>query len=491
MKISLIFPHQLYKISDHPALSKDRKVILLENPLFFRDNYYGFKFHKQKLVLHRASMKCYQDKLEQRGFKTEYISRADIENLNSLYTEISKNCEKIVVCDPTDYILEKRIREYSGKHDLEIKWKESPNFINSRSDLKEYFSGNDFFQTKFYKRQRRELDILMEDVEPEGGKWSFDQDNRKRLPEDVSIPDRINHKNKKEIKEAKEYVQKNFSEHPGKLENFNYPVTRRQALAELRDFFENRLSDFGPYQDAISNRDEYLFHSKLSSSLNVGLLDPMEIAKKAERFYYNSDIQLQSVEGFIRQIIGWREFMRAVYKFKGSKQRSSNYFNNQRELSEKFYTAEIGIKPIDDVIEKTRGIAYGHHIERLMLLGNFMLLCGINPKEVYKWFMEMFIDAYDWVMVPNVYGMSQYSNGGEVVTKPYISSSNYILKMSDYSEGEWCEIWDSLYWRFINKHKDKLSNNPRMGFILNLLDKKSSEQIKSYHQKADRFLSDL
>jgi len=492
MKSALIFPHQLYKISENPALDKVDQIVLIETPLFFDDNYYSFDFHKQKLILHRASMKEYQQKLEQKGYKTSYIPRVEIDSLEQLYKKLSEEANKLYVCDPTDYILEKRIKKYSSQHGIELVWQENPNFINSKSSLKDYFANNNFYQTEFYKQQRKKLDILLDNGEPEGEKWSFDQENRKSLPEDINIPKRVEHEQKDSLAEAKNYVKDNFSENPGSIDNFNYPITRRQALAELRDFFEHRFSNFGPYQDAISDRDNYLFHSVISSSLNIGLLNPLEIAKRAEKYYYeHENVQLQSVEGFIRQIIGWREFMRAVYEFKGTEQRTSNHFSHNRKLPQEFYTGDTGVKPVDDTINKVLETGYAHHIERLMILGNFMLLCEIDPKEIYKWFMELFIDAYDWVMVPNVYGMSQYADGGEIVTKPYISSSNYVLKMSNYGEDKWCEIWDSLYWRFIDKHKEEFSENPRMNFMVSLLNKKDSEKIKEYKDTANKFLSNL
>lgn len=491
MQATLLFPHQLFQVSKNSALGEEREVFLVEDPLFFGDQEYYFKFHKQKLVLHRASMQEYKQRLKKKGFDVNYIEYVDINSSEDIYKQLSQEVERLHLCEPVDYILEKRIRKYSDKYNLDLKWYESPNFINTKEELKGYFADNDFFQTKFYKQQRKKLDILLQDGEPEGGDWTYDKDNRKKLPKDMEIPDRVEHSKKKSAEEAIKYVEKNFPNHPGKAENFNYSVTRRQALTDLRSFLENKLNNFGPYQDAISQKDDYLFHSVLSASINIGLLNPLEVAKRAEEYYRENDVKLQSVEGFIRQIIGWREFMRAVYEFKGVEQRSSNYFNHKRKIGDKWYTADTGVGPIDDTIEKINQTAYGHHIERLMVLGNFMLLCEIDPEEVYKWFMEIFIDSYDWVMVPNVYGMSQYADGGDMVTKPYISSSNYIRKMSDYDKGDWCEIWDGLYWRFIDKHKEEFENNPRMSFMTSLLDRMGGEKLKKHKRVANNYLKNL
>ena len=491
MQATLLFPHELFQVSKNLALDENRRIFLIEDPLFFGDTKYDFKFHKQKLVLHRASMQEYKQRLEKKGFSVTYIDYIDINSSEDIYKQLSQEVEKLHKCDPVDYILEKRIKKYSDKYNLDLKWYESPNFINTKEELKDYFADNDFFQTKFYKQQRKKLDILMQKEGPEGGDWTYDKENRKKLPKNIEIPDRVEHNRKDSVEEAIRYVEKNFPNNPGKTEKFNYSVTRRQALADLRSFFENKFDNFGPYQDAISQEGDYLFHSVLSSSINIGLLDPLEVAKKAGDYYEENDVKLQSVEGFIRQIIGWREFMRAVYEFRGVEQRDSNHFNHKRKIGDKWYAANTGVDPIDDTIEKINQTAYGHHIERLMVLGNFMMLCEIDPKEVYKWFMEMFIDSYDWVMVPNIYGMSQYADGGHIVTKPYISSSNYILKMSDYDKGEWCEIWDGLYWRFIDKHKEEFENNPRMSFMTSLLDRMSEIKLNKHKKVANNFLSSL
>ena len=225
--------------------------------------------------------------------------------------------------------------------------------------------------------------------------------------------------------------------------------------------------------------------------LNTGLLTPQDVIDKIFQFTERNNVPLNSLEGFIRQIIGWREYMRAIYFLEGVNQRTSNYFNFNKNLPEVFYTATTGIEPVDNTINKLLKSAYSHHIERLMILGNFMLLCEINPTEIFNWFMEMYIDSYDWVMVPNVYGMSQYADGGLICTKPYISSSNYIRKMSNYKKGEWCEIWDSLYWRFLHKHKNKLDKNPRMGLMYSQLDKMDSEKLQKYLDTASKYLNGL
>lgn len=243
-----------------------------------------------------------------------------------------------------------------------------------------------------------------------------------------------------------------FSTASGNAESFRYPITTEQAVAGLEDFLDHRFSQFGEYEDAIDCDEPFLFHSVLTPALNIGLLSPQQIVDAALK--RADDVPLNSLEGFIRQIVGSREYMRGVYRIHGRKQRSGNFWQHAQPMPRSFYDGTTGIEPVDTVIHRVLKYAYCHHIERLMILGNFMLLCEIHPHAIYQWFMEFFIDAYDWVMVPNVYGMSQHADGGLITTKPYISGSGYILKMSRFPKGNWCKIWDALYWRFIHSIRD-------------------------------------
>jgi deoxyribodipyrimidine photolyase-related protein len=275
------------------------------------------------------------------------------------------------------------------------------------------------------------------------------------------------------------------------MDNFNYPVTRSQALSSFHSFLEERLINFGAYEDAIVKNESTLFHSIITPYLNIGLITPNDIIRQVLDFSSDNAIPLNSLEGFIRQIIGWREFMRGIYIADGVKQRNSNFWNYDKSMPKSFYDATTGIEPLDDTIKKCLNSGYAHHIERLMILGNMMLLLGIKPNSIYKWFMEMFIDSYDWVMVPNVYGMSQFSDGGLLATKPYISGSNYILKMSDYKKGDWCLIWDSLYWSFVNRNRDFFRKNPRMNMMVAMYDKKDIDTKKKLRVAAEDFTKNL
>lgn len=278
-------------------------------------------------------------------------------------------------------------------------------------------------------------------------------------------------------------IAKEFPSNPGQVAHL-YPTTHAEAKAWLAAFIKERLDAFGPYEDFISQDATFLFHSALSPLLNTGLLTPRDVIDAVR----DVAAPLNSLEGFIRQVIGWREFVRGIYVMYGRFERTHNFFKFTRSLPRSFWEASTGIEPVDGAIRKVLKTGYCHHIERLMVLGCFMLLCEIDPDEVYRWFMELFIDAYDWVMVPNVYGMSQFADGGLFATKPYICGSNYIVKMSDYKKGPWCEIWDGLYWRFIDHHRSLFEKNHRSSMIVRQLDKMSAERKERLFTAAEHFL---
>lgn len=490
----LIFPHQLFEF--HPALEKKRKIILVEDPLFFGDKKYPIKYHKKKLILHRASMQSYYQFLLRNKYDVKYIPYAslnEIERINvykKLFRDFTQKHFHYV--DTVDFILEIRLKEASVESGVKLTKHSSPGFLNNEHELAEYFKDKKkYLMASFYIKQRKRLGILVENNKPIGGKWSYDKNNRKKIPKGLEIPYLNFPYKSKFIDEAVKYVEKKFTNNFGSTENFSYPINHTQAEAWLDDFLENRLINFGEYEDAILKEESYLFHSVLTPMLNIGLLTPKQVIDKTLSFADIENVPINSLEGFIRQIIGWREYIRAVYISDGVKERTTNYFRFNRKLPRAFYDASTGIEPVDVVINRLLKNAYTHHIERLMILGNFMLLCEIHPDEVYKWFMEMYIDAYDWVMVPNVYGMSQYADGGLICTKPYISSSNYVRKMSDFTSGSWCEVWDGLFWRFIFKHQKVFAQNPRMSVLLIQLNKMSKNRFDHYIETAENFLRKL
>jgi deoxyribodipyrimidine photolyase-related protein len=481
----ILFPHQLFKTS--AVLENTGTIYLVEEFLFFKQ----YKFHKQKIAFHRASMKAYEEYLTDLGKTVHYIEaideKSDIRNLLPYIK--SQGIEKVHILDPTDNWLEKRIR--SAAQDLEIQWFDNPLFLNTKEELSSFFkpTKKKFFQTSFYKNQRTDRNILMENGKPEGGKWTYDADNRKKYPKG-KIPPSIGFPTKsKHHKEAAKYVNDHFSDHYGNLSDFIiYPIDHKTSEEWLQQFFEFRFHEFGVYEDAIVKEEHFLNHSLLSPLINVGLLNPKYVIDQAIEYAKSNNIPLNSTEGFVRQILGWREFIRGVYEAKGTEERTKNFWNFHRKIPPSFYDGTTGIEPIDDTIKKVLKTGYAHHIERLMILGNFMVLCEFDPDEVYQWFMELFIDAYDWVMVPNVYGMSLFADGGMMSTKPYISSSNYIMKMSNYKKGKWQEIWDGLFWTFMDQHREFFLSNPRLGMLIRTFDKMSIDKKEQYFQNAEQFL---
>jgi deoxyribodipyrimidine photolyase-related protein len=294
------------------------------------------------------------------------------------------------------------------------------------------------------------------------------------------------------MEEAISYTEKNFASNYGKLnKHFVYPTTFEESKKWLRAFLQTRFAEFGVYEDAIVSAHHVLHHSVLTPMLNVGLITPQYIIDETLEWAALNEIPINSVEGFIRQIIGWREFIRAVYELKGTEERTKNYWGFKRKMPQAFWEGTTGIAPIDTTIKKILATGYCHHIERLMVIGNFMLLCEFDPDDVYRWFMELFIDSYDWVMVPNVYGMSQFADGGLMSTKPYISGSNYLMKMSDFTKGPWQDTWDGLFWRFMHTHRDFFLQNPRLGMLVKTFDKMPESKQQTHLDNANRFLDAL
>lgn len=486
MEVALVFPHQLYQES--PALAEARPVYLIEDFLYFSQ----YRFHKQKLVLHRASMKAYQRHLESLGYPVTYVDAAK-SDMKELFPHLSKsNVTTIHYVETNDHLLERRLHRFSKQHQITVQTYPSLNFISTSQELNELFhKEKKYLMANFYVKQRKRLKILVANGEPEGGKWSFDADNRHRIPKGLKLPSTHVPPHNVDVQEAINYVENYFSKNPGDVSPFPYPVNHAEAENVLVDFLLNRLKDFGAYEDAILKNESILFHSVLTPALNIGLLAPQQILDKTFEVHKKLKFPLNSLEGFVRQIIGWREFMRGIYLREGIKQRTTNYWRFTRKIPASFYDGTTGIEPIDQTIKKILKTGYCHHIERLMILGNFMQLCEFDPDEVYRWFMELFIDSYDWVMVPNVYGMSQYADGGLITTKPYVSGSNYILKMSDYAKGSWCEVWDGLYWSYIDRHKQLFARNPRMSMIANLATNMDTEKMKQHKARAQLFLNSL
>ena len=474
-KCCIIFPNQLFRESIF--IDSDYKIFLIEEDLFFNQ----YNFHKQKISFHRSSMKFYEDYLVKKGLDVSYINSYENEsNIVELIKNISsQGYKKIEIYDPVDYLLDRRIKRLSKELNIDLVVHESKLFINSTEELKYFFkdSKQKFFQTSFYKAERKKRKILINSKgEPEGGEWTYDIQNRKKFPKDKIPPVIKNPKKNSYVIESEKYVEKNFNNNFGSLGLFNYPTTYDEADEWLNQFLNDRFLEFGDYEDAIIKDELTLNHSILSPLLNVGLINIKDLLDISLEFSKANDIPINSTEGFIRQLIGWREFIRGIYIAKGSFERTNNFWGFKSKIPKSFYDGTTGIEPLDSSIKKVSHTGYIHHIERLMIVGNFMLLCEFDPDEVYRWFMEVSIDSFDWVMVPNVFGMGTYADGGIFSTKPYICGSSYMLRMSNYKKGEWCDAVDGLYWRFIETNREFFAKNPRLGLMLKSLDKMSEER---------------
>ena len=482
----LIFPTQLFYNFSH--LDKNKQIYLIEEPRYFTD----FKFHKLKLAYHRASMKKYKDKLEEKNYKVKYIECDQVSN--NWYKSLNKN--PITIIYPGDLKLKKKLENLFGKN-LQII--PNPNFLVKLEELdnlkKLIWKNSKYSHDEFYKYQRRKLNILVDsNGKPEGGAWSFDKANRLALPKNITIPKTVSAiKLDKYKKEAIEYVETHWPENYGSLENFIYPIDNKGAKSWLKKFAKERLGKFGAYEDAVSDAEPFVFHSVLSPMMNIGILTDTEVVDFTYNYYLNNkkSIPIQSFEGFIRQVIGWRNYVYTIYLLDGEKLYESNQLKHKNKLNDKFWTGQTNILPVDSIINKIVKYAYAHHIERLMYLGNFMLICQVEPKQVYRIFMEWCIDSYDWVMVPNVMGMSQYSSP-IMMTRPYFSSSNYIGKMSNYkvsTKDTWSKIWDALYYNFIDANEKIFRKNYAIAQQVKHWDAKSEEDKKAIKKLAKEFIS--
>lgn len=489
-RVSVVFPHQLFK--ENPCLRKGVKVILVEEFLYFRQ----YRFHLQKLVFHRASMRFYEAFLRRSGYDIMYVDAQNM--LSDIRTLIpwlrEQGVSEMYYVDLSDNWLEKRLRKAARENQIRLTIYDSPMFVNTLADLVEWFEGREkFLLHDFYVFQRKRFHMLLDaEGQPTGGRWSFDMENRLRYPRDLTPPPVEFPAVNEFVAEARRSIGMHYPDNYGSvMSGFVYPTTFTEAERWLEQFLEKRFHGFGSYEDAIVSHEHVLHHSVLSPLLNAGLLTPAEVLTKALEFARTDRVPLNSLEGFVRQVLGWREFVRGVYVWKGSVQRTLNFWGFERKIPETCWNGTTGILPVDVVIRKVLATGYAHHIERLMVLGNFLLLCRFNPNEVYRWFMEMFIDAYDWVMVPNVYGMSQFADGGLMATKPYISSSNYLMKMGDFEDGKWKEIWDALFWCFLSDFRNFFNKNPRLMMLVRTFDKMEPARKARLIATAGKFLSDI
>ncbi|MCO5143883.1 MAG: cryptochrome/photolyase family protein [Oligoflexia bacterium] len=484
MKVVCILGNQLFKPELIPIENKKQVCIFMREDRSLCTQY---RFHKHKIIFFLSAMRKYALEFKQTGFLVHYEKLNDkgVSFEDSLFKFMNqKKSKHLIMFEIEDKFFEKRILERFDNEECKIEFFSSPMFLTKRDDFLK-LNAKKLFMKSFYEAQRKKHKILVDHkLRPHGGKWSFDSENRISLPKNHICPKPPHYRLDNIDKEVIELVEQEFSDHPGQGANFWLPTDRKGAYQWAKDFFENRFSHFGPYEDAISKENDFVYHSILTPYLNSGLITPKNCISTALKTAKDKRIPINSLEGFIRQIIGWREFVRGVYQEHSELQESSNYFSHKRKLNSLWYSANTGIEPLDDVIKKVQKYGYAHHIERLMVVGSLMVLLEVDPKESYRWFMEMFIDSSDWVMCPNVYGMALFSDGGLFATKPYICGSNYYKKMANYKHSDWCDEVDGLYWTFIKKHKDKFSKNHRMAMMVRSVEKIPAERFSYLEERA-------
>tara|TARA_B100000073_G_scaffold329398_1_gene316925 strand:+ start:393 stop:1808 length:1416 start_codon:yes stop_codon:yes gene_type:complete len=454
------------------------------------------KHHKLKILLFLSAMRSYSDNLKKNKFKVEY-TKIDSSDFKKNYLDKikkiinSKKIKEITSFEVEDKFFEKKVQSFVKKNNLVWNKIKSPMFLNSREEFNDYLSKNKRpFMATFYKSTRQKLNILMKkDGNPEGGKWSFDEDNRKKLPKNTKVPKFPTINETKHTKNLKPIIEKMFKDHPGSTQNFWFATEYNDVVKLLNFFLKEKSNLFGDYEDAVDQGNNILFHSALSPYINLGLITPEFIISKTLEFHKKNKIRLNSLEGYVRQVIGWREFMRGVYQKYSDEMETKNFFKQNRKMKHSWYEGTTGLPPLDHAIKNALKYGWSHHIERLMILSNIMNLCELNPKIVYKWFMEMFVDSSDWVMVPNVYGMGLFSDGGIFATKPYICGSSYFMKMMDFKKGDWCNTMDGLYWRFINRNRSFFLKNPRLSMMVRIFDKMKPERKKLILSEAEKFIN--
>ena len=495
----MILPNQLFKdIYKNDSFNDSKFIYLIEADLYFTK----YKFHKMKIILHRASMKAYYDYLLSISDSKKTIIYIDSYDAKKTINNIFIKHKTINIYDPIDHVLLKKFNKLSKDNNSNLNIHHNLLFIETNDELDEYYNSvkshtRYIHDNGFYKWQRTRLNILLNKYgKPLFGKLSYDRDNRKSFNASYREPKPPPINNNKYIKGAIEYVETNFSNNVGSIDNFIYPVTFNEATKLLNNFIKHKLLTFGDYEDASSSEIYFGSHSLLSSSINIGIISVAYIIKNILKVFYKLSIIEQkkiinNVEGFIRQIIGWRSYIRFIYRYHGEDMYKENRFGHVNKLNKTWYEGTTGIHPIDLIIKKVINYSYCHHIERLMYLSNFMLISKIHPQEVYKWFMIYFIDAYDWVMIANI-NMGQYSSTSiTMMSKIYLSSSNYIKLMSNYKLNSyhmitldkqyyWNQIWDALYYNFINDNQDELKK------IYSL-----SRNLSHWHKKTKNEKSEL
>lgn len=463
--------------------------------------------HKKKIAFIFAAMRHFADALRAAGWRVHYTEIDDPENAGSLKAEVARLCantsyEHLIITEPGEWRLLQDMRDWADDLGLDVEILSDDRFLCSHEDFETWAEGRKQLRMEyFYREMRRKTGLLMTGDGPIGGQWNYDAENRKPPQSSLKIPIPAAIQPDAITQEVLAVVARRFDTHIGSLEHFGFAVTAEDAERLFDDFVANRLASFGDYQDAMVTGEPFLFHSLVSFYLNAGLLDPLTVCQKAEAAFARGDAPLNAVEGFIRQIIGWREYCRGIYWLKMPDYAAENYLGAGRPLPDFYWTGETDMHCLSEAIQQTLNHAYAHHIQRLMVTGNFALLAGIDPAQIHEWYLAVYADAYEWVELPNTLGMSQFADGGLLGSKPYAASGNYINKMSTYCEhcvydvrqktGENACPFNALYWHFLVRNEDKLKANPRLGQVYRTWGKMDADKKSAYLQSAERFLTSL
>ncbi|MEP1442372.1 MAG: cryptochrome/photolyase family protein [Hyphomicrobiales bacterium] len=463
--------------------------------------------HKKKIAFILSAMRHFAEALRQDGWKVDYVPLDHAQNTGSFKGELKRaiahhSPHRIVVTEAGEWCVLEDMRTWQEDLGVTVDILPDDRFIATHDEFASWASGRKQLRMEyFYRDMRRKTGLLMEGDQPEGGKWNFDSENRKPAKGDLFMPRPKRVEPDDITQEVLALVERQFAHHFGDLEPFWFAVTSSQAEEALDYFIAECLPSFGDYQDAMLTGEPFLYHSLLSFYINAGLLDPLQVCKRVEVAYYAGDAPLNAVEGFIRQIIGWREYVRGIYWLKMPNYVSLNFFENKRSLPNFYWTGKTDMACMAAAITQTKEEAYAHHIQRLMITGNFALMAGIDPHEVHEWYLAVYADAYEWVELPNTLGMSQFADGGLLGSKPYAASGNYINKMSDYCKscrydvkqkvGEGACPFNALYWDFLVRNEDKLKGNHRLGQVYRTWYKMDEEKRNDYRSSAAKFLETL
>ena len=461
------------------------------------------RHHPKKIALIFAAMRKFAHALEQDGWTVAYTQLDDTDNAGSIVGELLRRAaqtgaSEVLATEPGEWRLIGKLK-YAP---LKVHLLPDDRFLATHAEFEAWAEGRKALRMEyFYREMRRKTGLLMEGGQPAGGKWNFDHDNRKAAPEDVTVDGPLRFDPDATTREVLELVQARFGDNFGALEPFWFATTRAEALQALDHFIANALPRFGDYQDAMLNENEFLYHAILSPYLNIGLLNVTEICEAAADAYASGHAPINAAEGFIRQIIGWREYVRGIYFIEGPDYTARNILGHDRDLPWFYWGGETRMNCVAKAVGQTRTQAYAHHIQRLMVTGNFALLAGIDPAQVHEWYLAVYADAFEWVEAPNTIGMSQFADGGVIASKPYVSSGAYINRMSDHCKschysvsaktGDTACPFNLLYWHFLDRHRDRFSNNPRMGNMYRTWDRMDADKRKTVLAEGDALLARL